>query len=222
MPRSARVVIPDVAHHVTQRGNNRQDVFFRDEDRRVYLDILKKQSTRYGLKILGYCLMSNHVHLVATPAAPDSLAKAFGRTNFTYTQYVNEEHLLTGHLWQNRFFSCPLDTDHFWRALCYVERNPVRAGLVGEAWSYPWSSAAAHVGALDNYRLINIREWKRFSAGLDWKAWLSREEDKRSLQSLRLYTSRGRPLGSDEFISRLEKTTGRQLRPLPVGRPRKK
>jgi len=92
MPRVSRIVLPGRPHHVTQRGNNRQDVFFVDDDRRVYLGLLKEQAERFGLEILGYCLMSNHVHLVAVPAGEDSLAKAVGRTHFLYTQYVNRLH----------------------------------------------------------------------------------------------------------------------------------
>ncbi|NLX14685.1 MAG: transposase, partial [Phycisphaerales bacterium] len=88
MPRVSRIVLAGRPHHVTQRGNNRQDVFFVDDDRRVYLGLLKQQAERFGLEILGYCLMSNHVHLVAVPAGEDSLAKAVGRTHFLYTQYV--------------------------------------------------------------------------------------------------------------------------------------
>ena len=126
MPRSARIVIPDCAHHVTQRGNNRQDVFFVDEDREVYLKYLLDASGRFGLRIEGYCLMTNHVHLVATPYYETSLAEAMKRTNQLYAQYVNRMHRRSGHLWQNRFFSCTLDENHFQRALVYIERNPVR------------------------------------------------------------------------------------------------
>ncbi len=100
MPRVARVVVPGVPHHLTQRGNNRQDVFFTDEDRRFYLETLKQHSERFGVEVCGYCLMTNHVHLVVTPAAEDSLAKAIGRTHFQYSQYINRFHGRSGHLWQ--------------------------------------------------------------------------------------------------------------------------
>ena len=99
MPRVARIVIPDVPHHITQRGNNRQDVFFVDDDRRVYPELLAAQAERFGLKLLGYCLMDNHVHLVATPAGEASLARAVGRTDFLYTQYVNRLHGRSGLSW---------------------------------------------------------------------------------------------------------------------------
>ena len=133
MSRVARIVVPGCPHHVTQRGNNGQDVFFVDDDRRVYLCLLGEQSERFGLTIDGYCLMTNHVHLIATPRETDSLAKAVGRTHWRYTQYVNRLHGRHGHLWQNRFYSCALDDVHFWSAMMYVERNAVRAALVRRA-----------------------------------------------------------------------------------------
>ena len=126
----ARVVVPGEPHHITQRGNNRQDVFFTDEDRRFYLETLKERSERYGVKILGYCLMTNHVHLVAVPRAAESLSKGIGGTHLQYARYVNRLHGRSGHLWQGRFFSIPLDAAHAVFAVRYVERNPVRARMV--------------------------------------------------------------------------------------------
>jgi len=169
MPRVARTVIPEVAHHVTQRGNNRQDVFFVDDDYRAYLRTLKAQSERYGLVVHGYCLMSNHVHLVATPLAGDSLAKAVGRAHWLYAQYVNGLHGRSGHLWQGRFYSCALDERHLWTALAYVELNPVRARVVRRAWRYEWSSAAAHCGERGRATLVNIVSWQREMGASDWR-----------------------------------------------------
>lgn len=222
MPRTARIVIPGCAHHITQRGNNRQDVFFVDDDRRAYLEILKLQSERFGLEVLGYCLMPNHVHLVAVPAEEQSLARVLGRTHLVYAQHVNRLHGRSGHLWQNRFWSCATDEDHFWSALRYIERNPVRAKLVRRAWRWQWSSAAAHCDGLDPTRLLDMAKWREQSAGLAWEKMLTEPEDERIIAALRLGTSRGRPLGSDRFLSKLETALGRRLRPLPVGRPRKK
>jgi putative transposase len=222
MPRIARIVIPGIPHHITQRGNNRQDVFFLEDDRRHYLDILRVQSAKWGMEVLAYCLMTNHVHLVAIPQAQDSLAKAIGRTNFVHTQAINRLHRRTGHLWQNRFYSCALDDAHLIAAVRYVERNPVRAKQAKRAWTYPWSSAAAHIGEGDPSGLLNLQFWReRWSPG-DWRDMLSGAEDERDLRQLRLSTSRGRPLGSDSFLSKLERLVGRRLRPLAIGRPRKK
>jgi len=227
MPRSARIVIPGCPHHVTQRGNNRQDVFFVDDDRRVYLRLLAMQTRKFGLKIEGYCLMANHVHLIATPAGEDSLALAVGRTNLLYAQYVNRLHGRSGHLWQNRFYSCAMDEEHFWSALCYIERNPVRAGMVVAAWDYPWSSAATHCGILFRGRpgaaeampLLDLADWRRRLA-VDWKEALNAGQSDELLVRLRRYTSTGRPLAADSFLGKLEVALGRRLRPLPRGRPK--
>jgi len=222
MARIGRVVIPGVAHHVTQRGNNAQDVFFVDDDRRAYLDILERQCDKYGLEVLGYCLMTNHLHVVAKPLREESLTKAIGRTHFFYTQYVNRLHRRTGHLWHNRFYSCALDEAHFWQALRYVERNPVRAKIVGRAWEYPWSSAGVHTGDSEGTRLIDMETWRYMSEGRDWKETLSQPEEKDELSGLRMSTRTGRPLGSDRFLSKVEVMLGRRVRALPVGRPRKR
>ncbi|KKL68886.1 hypothetical protein LCGC14_2120480, partial [marine sediment metagenome] len=146
MPRIARVVIPDVPLHVTQRGNRQEDVFFCDEDRLRFLELLGRYSVRHGLAINAYCLMTNHVHLVVTPRSEDSLSATLRPLNTCYTQHVNHSQGYVGHLWQGRPYSCLLDERHFWAAVRYVERNPVRARIVRKAQNYRWASAAAHCG----------------------------------------------------------------------------
>jgi len=219
MPRSSRIVIEGCAHHVTQRGNNRQDVFFVDDDRRVFLDLLAEASKRFDLAVDGYCLMTNHIHLVVTPEREDSLAGALKRTNQLYAQYVNRLHGRSGHLWQDRFFSCPLDETHRRRALVYIERNPVRARLCRKPWRWQWSSAAAHCGSNDPSGLLNLSGWQKQMDTARWRELLTRGDDERQLARLRLCTSRGRPLGSDKFVAKLETFLGRRLRPLQRGRP---
>ena len=165
--------------------------------------------------------MTNHVHVVGVPESEDSLANALGRTHFLYAQYVNRMHGRSGHLWQNRFESCVLDQPHLRNALIYVERNPVRARMLRRAWEYPWSSAAAHVGGADATGLLDLRAWRTRHDEDDWREGLQRREDDDLLAAIRLTTHRGRPLATDKFISKLESTLGRRLRPLPGGRPRK-
>jgi putative transposase len=225
MPRLARVVMTGSPHHVTQRGNNAQDVFFVDDDRRAYLAFLQAQSARFGLSLDAYCLMGNHVHLVAVPRRPDSLARAIGRTNWLYSQYVNRLHGRSGHLWQNRFYSCPMDELHYWTAVCYVERNPVRAGLARMPWRYPWSSAAAHCGEAGPDGLpglLDLERWRSMTGGRDWRDSLRQGLADREEKELRRCTLTGRPLGTDSFLSKLETVLGRRLRAMPVGRPRKR
>lgn len=221
MPRLARIAIPGVPHHVTQRGNNRQDVFFADEDRSFYLEWVAKYAREAGLDILGYCLMTNHVHLVVVPREEDSLAEGLGRAHWRYSQMVNRLHGRSGHLWQGRFFSCALDEPHAYRALAYIERNPVRAKMVRRAWEHPWSSAAAHVGAVGAPPWLEMGRWSRWTDAAPWKAELQRDA-KEDVEAVRFHTRRGRPLGSDAFVAKMEALLGHRLRPLPVGRPRKR
>lgn len=222
MPRVARIVIPGCPHHVTQRGNNQQDVFFVDDDRRTYLALLKDRCEAAGVTIVGYCLMTNHVHLIAVPAYEASLAAALGRTHFSYTQYINRVHTRSGHLWQNRFYSCGLDEPHLWTALRYVERNPVRARLVRAAWRYPWSSAAAHIGERpDASGLLDLAAWAVTWKPARWRALLQEPLEEEETERLWSHLRTGRPLASDNWLSKLEIKLGRRLRPLPVGRPKK-
>ncbi len=219
MPRAARVVIPGCPHHVTQRGNHRRDVFFADSERDFYLSLQDKYFHLWQVQCAGYSLMTNHTHHVLVPGRPDSLARGLGRLHNDYSRWQHIQRNLTGHLWQNRFFSCPLDEDHFWMALRYIELNPVRAGLVNCAWEWPWSSAHAHVTGADHTGLLNMDLWQKCFTGSQWKAYLEDGlQDTATNDLLRLATRTGHPLGSEEFILRLEALTGRKLRPRKPGR----
>jgi len=223
MPRIARVVVPGLPHHVTQRGNNRQDVFFTDDDRHLYLRLLLENSKEFDLAVHGYCLMTNHVHLIATPRRPESLAKAIGRAHFAYTRFINQHHGRNGHLWQNRFYSCLLDEPHLLAAMRYVERNPVRARIVRAPWRYPWSSAAAHCGEADEAGLLDLKWWATMVRPAHWKSMLGSrdgEDEEIIIDRLRRHTATGRPLGTDRFVAKLEARLGRRLHALPRGRPR--
>jgi len=145
MARLARVVIADYPYHVTHRGNRQADVFFDREDRDAYRKWLSEYGAKSGLDIWAYCLMANHVHLIAVPRRTDSLARGIGRAHFRYARWVNWRQGWSGHLWANRFHSTALDVMHLWAAVKYVELNPVRAGIVARAEDYEWSSARAHV-----------------------------------------------------------------------------
>ena len=222
MPRFARIVIEGVAHHVVQRGNNRQDVFFVDDDRRHYLALLKEKAKEDRLDILAYSLMTNHVHLVAAPQKADSLARAIGRTHLLYTQHINRLHGRSGHLWQNRFHSCAVDEEHFWTALRYVEQNPVSAGLVKRATEYEWSSAPAHVTGEDPAELLDMDRWSAMMDAATWERLLSRRLVKEEVRVIRKCTERGWPLAGDSTLSKFKKAFGHRVRPLRRGRPAKK
>ena len=221
MARLARVVAADTPHHVTQRGNARRDVFYSDSDRLVYLSLLRHHSKVAGLDILGYCLMSNHVHVIAVPRAPDALARALHHTHGRYANYLNLRLAATGHVWQGRYYSCPMDENHTWTALRYTECNPVRAGMVQSPSEYAWSSAPAHTGARLCDPLVSLDEWSNRWDPDDWGEFLA-AASQREIKEIRDCTSNGRPLGSAEFIAGLEETLQRQLQPKKGGRPKKR
>ena len=222
MPRQPRFVVPGVPHHVTQRGNNRQTVFFDDDDRRRYLRLLSYFARRNGAYILGYCLMTNHVHLIVTPESENSLARTFGGAHGEYAQAHNHSAERSGHLWQNRYFSCPLEGSHLARAMLYVDLNPVRVGLTADAAEWRWSSARAHsvAGAVDPVLVGNWRERVGGWDSAEWRELLTsgREADD---APLRQATRRGEPFGTAEFVVQMEREAGRRLRVLGRGRPRK-
>lgn len=212
-------MVEGVAHHVTQRGNRCQDVFFSDQDRMRYLAWLKDYADRYELLILGYCLMTNHVHLVVLPQKRDSLWRALQTTHMRYSQRVNLEQGWTGHLWQGRYFSTALDETHEWAAVRYVEQNPLRAGLVERAEDYPWSSAAFHLGLRDDPIVSKEGQWGRSVE--NWTEALAKPPSDDMISTLKTRTQDGRPCGDDEFIAQLSALIGRDLTPRPNGRPRK-
>jgi len=219
----ARVVAVGVPHHVTQRGNNRQQVFFSDQQRRVYLALLSEQAARNQLTILGYCLMPNHVHAVVVPHASSSMGHAFGRAHSAYSRYLNRARNRTGHLWQNRFYSAPLDRPHLYAALRYVDLNPVRACMVERACDYRWSSATAHLTGRDPFGLIEPSRWAEIQPASDWAEMLlpARGVDEDWAQRLRAATHAGKALGNQEFVRTIERLTGRSMALRGPGRPRK-
>ena len=218
MSRIARVVAEGIPHHVTQRGNGRQAVFFDAQDHAVYMKLLREYSSQYGLRIWAWCLMSNHVHLLGVPAMNHSLARALGRTHSEYARYRNARSANSGHLWQSRYYSCPVDGPGIWQVMAYIERNPVRAGLVESADDYVWSSARVHAAGTDD-GFLEMAAWRDCYTGTRWREALRHGVDEEALQDrLRVATRTGRPLGSQEFIDQLERNTCRVLRPGRSGR----
>ena len=222
MPRLARPVFAEVPHHITQRGNRRENVFFDDEDRKVYLDWLGEYCEKYKVQILAYCLMTNHVHMVVVPGSEKALERVLRPLHTRYAQRINRARNWKGHLWQGRFFSSALDETYMWAAIRYVERNPVRARMVRRAENYLWSSAAAHCGLKADHVLCAEPAWvaQRASVG-DWATWLSEPDQEEQLDVLRRHVERGLPCGSESFVRKLERRGGQLLQPRPRGRPKK-
>jgi len=221
MARFARVIAVEVAHHVTQRGNARQFILDSDADREVYLSLLRENLESHRTSLIGYCLMSNHVHLVMVPHHADGLATALKRTHGRYAAYWNAKHRSSGHVWQGRYYSCPLDRPHLWEALRYAELNPVRAGMVAEAEAWMWSSAAAHCGAATADGWLAMEEWKERWNVSSWREFLAAGETESESTALRQSTHTGRPLGAEEFVKEREEATRRPLAPRKGGRPAK-
>ena len=217
----ARIVAVNVPHHVTQRGNGRQRILTSDAERAVYLELLLQYVKLYELSLVGYCLMSNHVHLVLVPHDTDALATALKQAHGRYATYWNATHNSSGHVWQGRFYSSPLDSAHLWIALRYTELNPVRAKLVPEAVSWPWSSAADHCAAREAPPWLDTEMWSRRWKAEKWREYLADGEREEEITTIRQCTHTGRPLGTARFIQSLEEATNRRLAPQKGGRPHK-
>jgi putative transposase len=220
MARFARVVVVDVPHHVTQRGNARQVILSDNADRVAYLELLRHYSELHHLSLLGYCLMSNHVHLITVPRTGEAMAQTLKHTHGRYAAYWNTRNSSSGHVWQGRFYSCPLVEAHLWKALRYVELNPVRAAMVTAAEQWRWSSAAAHCGVVPN-ALLEMERWRKRWTTTEWREHLAAGESPTEVSALRQYTHTGRPLGSAEFVAALEHSILRPLIPRKAGRPKK-
>jgi putative transposase len=224
MARLARLIVPDVPHHVTQRGNRRQPVFFSDDDYAAYKALVGEACAARGVRCLAWCLMLNHVHLILTPPDGDGLRAALAEAHRLYSRRINFAHGWTGYLWQGRFASYPMDEAHLMAAVRYVELNPVKARLVERAEDWAWSSARAHVsGRSDGFTDLGAL------AGVhrNWRAMLRHgleagdlgDEEAAAIEG---HIRTGRPRGGEAFLGALESTTGRVLRRRKPGpRPKK-
>ena len=209
MARMARLVVPDYPHHVTQRGNRRQNTFFCPADYRSYLAILAEEKERASVSIWAYCLMPNHVHLIVVPESSGGLSKLFKEAHRRYTTEINRRFGWQGHLWQERFHSCVLDEQHLIAAARYVELNPVRAGLCQQPEDWLWSSAQSHILGCDD-QIVTVEPLLGIVG--DWNKLLEAPTSDGVFDNLRKNSRTGRPLGNNEFIQRLERFTGRDLR----------
>ncbi len=211
MPRLARIVLPEYPHHIVQRGNRRQDVFFKEGDYQAYLSLLKQWCAEEEIEALAYCLMTNHVHLVLVPSKTSNLSRAVGEVHRRYTRRINFREGWTGYLWQGRFSSYVLDEHWLLNTLAYVEINPVKAGMVKQAWDYRWSSVHAHLSGVDPSGLVSTGYEKRFVDLGDWRAYLGdalEQNDKLLMQHERT----GRPLGTVGFVEHVGRCLGRDLK----------
>ena len=223
MPRIARVVAAGYPHHITQRGNYQQRIFADNSDRIKYLFLLKEESKRYHLTILAYCLMTNHVHFMVIPQEEDSLWKVFKYTNMKYSRYYNNKTKVSGHLFQNRFFSCVLDERHMIACARYIERNPVRVKMVKQPYLWPYSSAKIHCGISKDDPLGTNQLFDYIEKGpKGWKGFIEVPDNLNEMKGIREKTRTGRPLGTDDFVKKLEGQLKRTFKLKSKGRPKKK
>ena len=218
MARLASLVVPGHPHHVTQRGNRRQDTFFGDDDYRSYLSLLAECCRKAGTEVWAYCLMPNHVHLVLVPSHEDGLRAALGETHRRYTRHVNLREDWRGHLWQERFHSFAMDENHLLACARFVELNPVRARLVQRPGDWRWSSARAHLAGKDDGVVSVAPMLERAPA---WATFLDGGISDQEIETFLGHERTGHPLGSGGFLETVARITGRAVKPRKPGRPKK-
>ena len=216
MPRIARVVAPGMPHHITQRGNRRLQTFFSDNDYRTYIDLMKEWCDTRGVEIWAYCLMPNHVHMIAIPETRESLKLAIGEAHRRYSRMINFREGWKGHLWQGRFASYVMDEKYLLACARYIELNPVRARLVDNPVKWPWSSAKGHVQGTKD-KLANIKPLIE-SVDKNWVDFLNRDISPEIRSQLQQHERTGRPIGDIAFIEKLEALLRIRLRLKKPGR----
>jgi len=210
MPRIARAIAIDFPHHIIQRGNNRDKVFFAQETRTKYLNLLKDYADRWRVSILGYCLMTNHVHLLVRPHDEKSLAKMMQGITLCYTQYVNKRYKRSGRLWESRYHSSIVDEESYlWSVLRYIEQNPRRAKMVKNPEDYPYSSATAHIKGIKDEVLneeLFDEEGKK-----EYIKFIKTEPKESEINLIRKASKTGKPLGDESFVTRIAKLLERDF-----------
>jgi putative transposase len=215
MARRARMTLPGIPHHVTQRGNRRERIFLEPGDEALYLDLMSAQLARHHVSCWAYCLMPNHVHLILTPADEPGLARAVGEAHRRYATFVGARGRWTGHLFQARFASVAMDEDHLLAAFRYIALNPVKARLTATAAEWPWSSTAAHLAGRGTPYVDVEPALARID---DFAAFVAHEPDDAARWSTLLKAEQvGRPVGAKAWIADLEKQHGRALSPAKRG-----
>jgi putative transposase len=204
MARIKRIIIPNTPHHITQRGVRSMNIFYKHEDYLYYKELLQTQCKEHNVQIVSYCLMTNHVHIIAIPKYKESLAKAIGETHRLYTRKINFQQKVKGHLFQERFFSTPLDDEHLLNAIKYVEQNPVKAFMVKYPWDYKYTSCL--------YRLQLVKEDSLLSSHtiidniINYKEFL--QEENLCEEIIEEKTRTGKPCGNEDFYDKIKSITG--------------
>jgi putative transposase len=227
MARLSRLAVSGCVHHVLQRGIEHRPIFRDESDLRRMLAVLGEVCREHGLALHAYVLMPDHFHLVLTPAAADAMSRAMQSLGRRYVRWFNQRHGRAGPLWEGRFRATVLEPERYLiDSMRYVECNPVRAHLVSDATTYPWSSMQHHLGLrVDPLVVDHAQFWALGNTPFERQAAYARLSstplDERSLERIRDATLRGWPLGSGEFLAALGRKTSRRLVRNPIGRPRR-
>jgi putative transposase len=217
MARLARVVVPGLPHLITQRGNGRAKTFFSDDDYRYYLSLITDNCKAFNVRCLAYALMPNHVHLILVPKHADGLRKVLSATHRAYAGTINARRKTSGHFWQGRFGCVAMDDAHLAAALRYVVMNPVRARLVKTPEDWAWSSARAILkGRKDG--ITDVAALRAQFGNLRELIGPATPEEEMKELALRRAETIGRPLGTPQFLDKLERKLNRSLKPQKRGR----
>lgn len=198
MARSLRFSAPGLAYHVTQRGNYRQNIFEDERDKQMYMDCFEDYCLEYGMKVYAWCLMSNHVHFIVEPEKEDSLSKVFQFTNMRYSHYFNKKKGSKGHLWQGRFYSIPLDEEHLYEGIRYVELNPLRAKMVNYVNEYYWSSSWYRLRGEESFKLDDFSDHVLIEK--EWKDYLQGDCDEEIIKRIRKHTLSGKAIAKTSTL----------------------
>lgn len=193
------------------------ETFFCEEDYQAYLSLMAEWCRKFHVTIWAYCLMPNHIHLIAVPETENGLRQAVGEAHRRYSVMINRRQKWTGHLWQGRFSSFPMDEKYLLAAAKYIEMNPVRADLTPDPYTWKWSSAKAHADGKDD---ILAKVFPLLEIAGDWKLFLF-DADEADAEKIRRHERTGRALGSDSFLEALETSLMRTVKPQKPGRKRK-
>ncbi|MEM8833293.1 MAG: transposase [Pseudomonadota bacterium] len=219
MARQARIIVQNHPHHISQRGNRGESIFFEKDDFSTYMEILQKSLKDFDLDLLSFCLLPNQIHLLITPKEKDDLSRCIGETNRQYTRYINQKKDWTGHLFQNRFFSYAMDDQFVLRAARFIETLPVTAQITEKPQNYLWSSAKFRIKTIEN---SPIKPFNMFHLDQNWESFLNRLMDPEELKKIQTHLQTGRPRGNSLFLDMVEKEIGRTVRPQKRGRKPKK
>ncbi|MCK5065394.1 MAG: transposase [Candidatus Fermentibacteraceae bacterium] len=208
MSRITRVVVPGLPHHITQRGVRSINIFECDKDRYFYLRMLSEYAKKHKLDIKCWCLMCNHIHLIAVPDSEETMSQAIGSAHWAYANSFNERKGVKGRLFQGRYYSTPMSTVHYNAAVRYILRNPVRAGIVRNAWNYEWSSTRFHMGLIEHDPLVRKPDILELHSS--WREYLIADPVEMNL--IRRRTKNGIPCGEADFVREIERLTNRKFR----------